>query len=874
MGALSELYATRASAAARPSVQLPRMGVEQDDRTGSGLFGFLGNLGADVADLVGGVAGLIGTGLTELWDQPTNVAKEFLTLGFADTPVQVATPAVIPALGEALVTDVKDRYLEGDIAEEMYDHPLSFLLDVTAVAGGAGAAARAATGTGKIYGALGRAVFPEARITENAGLLALAREARVARASEGIETLADTVRRFDALPPATRRKAQWLDRLVTEPMRVADPTSGFTFQINPTRNPLIRAAWSDPIRRKHFVEGVPMFEKEVTRLQAIGDELPPAEARRLANMEAALGRMREGGAQYVATKRYGTVIARSALKKAARKVISDVKMRGITSRQDALGDLEQTLRTSGVAPEVMEEMHLVLEGLRDERISSLDPATLESQLRDKGFADLAEAAEEMVHRTGRHMEFDTDERNSLWNMLHSGQIEWEGLWRYQPAADLVPLPQRGIFEAEFRGALSRLGMPVNQQDLSMAAYDSVARRIAEERYGGDVDAFYRDTRVEFRDKWQAGVRDELFQRANKVLRGTIRYRNGKPWFDVKRMAKVVEGASPEDRNWYANQRAWIADITRGSYHVFPNGRKVRDSELLADLLAATSIGVLPEQQLGAALQLWLMIKDGSYERAVWRTRRGRAGEIINPWLEGPEKLTWGQMGPRVAQLVDEIAHGHLIRDWEAEIQANKADMILDDTLDLARRDAPLDMDSRQKVRAYASRLRGDEPDTVGVIDRRINLFFGIFSGQNVWEAVTGQIRPSKRPYDIPYANRGARYRQLSEYLRETRDYLNSRLGPGDVPYSMEEVQSSAWGQTQEFLIDEAQRVRKRLYRIKDPVQRGDLKHYLDMVTASITDQMPSTGYDVAWEKLLQTEYGQAIGRKLMQFLDDPRELAQ
>lgn len=904
MGAFaSSLQSPAVASGSTALAKIPRLPVAPgDDRTGTGVFGFLGNFGADIADLAGGLWNLAGTAGSEIWNNPVDVLHEFATLGLADTDVKVATPAIVPQLGAALVGDVKDRYLEGDTMSELYDHPLSFLLDVTAVAGLAGAGARVAAGQGAVYGRLGKALAP-ATVSKNADLLNFAREARIARANEGVEVLADTVRRFEALPTPVRRKAEWLDRLITEPMRVADPTSGYTFNVNPTRNPLIRTVWSDPVRRKYFLEGVGDFEKRVDELRAVGEELDLFGQRKLANMEAALARMKMGQpskgigpAQYIAGKKYGTFLATHALKRGAQKVISDLKMRGILARDQQFGELQDLLTKSGVAPEVIEDMHLRLEGLDEGRIASLDRDVLEAQLAAKGFASVEEAAEAMIHqtegapraaavqegavmappRTGpSHRDLDVDERNTLTAMIRDGKIQWEGLWRYNPDPDLVPLANRARFEQEFRGALEQMGLPRSQQDLGMAAYDSVARRVAQERFGGDVDAYYGQMGAEFAENWSEGVRDELFQRTKKVLRGVVRQRNGKDYLDIRRLAKFVEGASPDERTWYANARGFIADITRGGRTRLPDGRVVRDSELFADILAATSIGALPQQQLGSAFQIYMMVKDGTYESNVMRNSEGRAVEILNPMDEGPYGLTFGRVGPNVARMVDEIAQGHLIRDWESEIVRNGDDMNLDDLLDRMDREAPLELNDRQKVRAYAGRLKGIRPDDIATIDRRIGMFFGVFTGQAVWEAVMGEIRPSGRGVDIAKQITGARYRKLSGYLTDVRDHLNANLMPDEVPYQLEEVQSILWAHTREFLEDEAVRVQKLIRRKKKNThEREDLERYLKFVTTSTTERMDNANYAEAWTKLKESRYGQRIANNLSRFLDDPKELAQ
>ena len=417
MGSLGEfLSAQRAG----PVVPAATAGYPpQDDRQGEGLWGLLGNFGADVSDVLGGLYRLLGTGVSEAITQPTNVAKELFTLGFADTPVNVLTPALIPHMGQAIVEDVKDRYFEGDIGQELYDHPLSFLLDVTAVAGAAGAGARAASGVG-LAGKVGRSVLGAERVARNAGLLDQARLLRSAKVSEDAAMVAKITKDLGS----DVRKARILDNLVVTPTSVADPMSGFTFDILPTKNPIINAVWSEPVRRKYFLEGVDTFRSKVDEARAIVDNGGSTEdVRRLMAMESALSRMEASGAQYVAGKQYGTVIARAKIKRGTDELLGKLNMRGIVDRREQREALRAIIRNAGVTPEVLSTFHRQLEGLDDGLPLSMSPEVLNAQIVEKGFNSMEEAADELLRKGPRSQLLDADERTSLTGMVIRGEID-------------------------------------------------------------------------------------------------------------------------------------------------------------------------------------------------------------------------------------------------------------------------------------------------------------------------------------------------------------------------------------------------------------------------------------------------------------------
>ena len=65
MGALAQLLAAQTPTSPTGTTPAPTSTPIEDNRTGTGLFGFLGNFGADAKDLVGGLASMVGTGFSE-----------------------------------------------------------------------------------------------------------------------------------------------------------------------------------------------------------------------------------------------------------------------------------------------------------------------------------------------------------------------------------------------------------------------------------------------------------------------------------------------------------------------------------------------------------------------------------------------------------------------------------------------------------------------------------------------------------------------------------------------------------------------------------------------------------------------------------------
>lgn len=985
--------------------------VSEYENTGSGIGGFIGNVFSDVGDVIGGVFQLIGQGASEIWHEPVDVATEFATLGFADTDVKVATPALVPHLLGAIATDIDDRYLDGDITREFYDHPLSFVFDALAVGGAAGAVARGATGTGLVTSRLARGFGLSAE--KQAANLKLLTDYRLARQAStgvrtnvmssglrlgldpgdtvaleaaersaleaaeaagtlgvaeagvsGLETLGQLARRWGQVT-SPERKAMMLDFLVPEDLRIAHRGSGYTTNVVPTRNPLMRAVWSDPIRRKLIAESVDVFEGQVDDLRAAEElgTLDVSQLNQLRAMETSLARMKEQGAQFVASPIYGEAFMGRHLKKAANAVIGKIAQSGMMERRIAQEELRRIMLESNVDPDRLDSLFFKeLEGIGDIDRYTLSRVSLEQRILSKGFSSLEDGISAWVH--GDDASFDVDERRAMFQLVQSGQVEGSDLWRYKPELDLVDLPNRTSFEAKFRSAAERSGLTTTQADMMMATYDAGARGIASQnvRYGGEIDRVFADLDIDFEETWAETTRKALMQRASVVLRGAVRTeKNGTMTFDVERLARLVESDLSDARGWYARSRAFIhqlaGDMETVLYGLDGSKRTVRDVELLADLLAATSVGMLPKRHLPSALKLWLMLKDGTYEA----NRVMRGGELVG--ILDPETGRMIDIGGAasqkvVANMVDEIAHGHMIREWgpggkragaggkggkgqvrttvpveplvaamarkgvtpspsdqknlsrgfitpriadrmaveyldttpwsiygEAWDDLDPVAPMPSDTESLQKivRSKTLHPDQRLKVRAFAALLHqdGDSVDSLAVIDRRMGLLFGIFSGDHVWKKVFGEkvmeggkIRKSKVRTDIPQAIPAARYKSLAAYVAEVKDYLNQNLGPDRLPYTTGEVQAILWSRTREFLIEEAALWRRRVRGLSGEEHRR-AHRYLDMVEASITEDLADADdFLKIWDEVGGTKFGKAMQDRLQRFIADPKRLAQ
>lgn len=109
--------------------------VDAVNPSGKSIWNFAANTVDNAVDIGKGLGQLVGVGLRDLG-----------TLATEGTDGDFATDDVVKALPSAIWTDIQDRYLDGDILDEMYERPVDFGLDALGVFGaasGAGLAGKA-----------------------------------------------------------------------------------------------------------------------------------------------------------------------------------------------------------------------------------------------------------------------------------------------------------------------------------------------------------------------------------------------------------------------------------------------------------------------------------------------------------------------------------------------------------------------------------------------------------------------------------------------------------------------------------------------------------------------------------------------------------
>lgn len=334
----------------------------------------------------------------------------------------------------------------------------------------------------------------------------------------GLSSIGDVAREFRAADPVTKR-AMFLDISNPESLAIADPLSGHTFGVEPGYNPLIRAVWSDPIRRRFLTETVPEWankelvplREEAAAAEASGVTLEPALQQRLAQLEAAYGRMKstvgntEPVAQLVATSdRYlGGLWTKQKIERSVGALVNHYSIGAMVKRREAaadLGGIVRDLQAAGQLPEdVADRLHLDMEGLSSSQGTSFSPEELGAILEQKGWSTPEEAAKDYVFRTGNYQLLTPDESNSLLRMVKDGQIPVQGLWRYTPDPALAAIPERAAFEAKFRATAEASGLTPEHQDLMMAVYDTTAKATAAE--GRDLAATYAGWDMKFAPEW-------------------------------------------------------------------------------------------------------------------------------------------------------------------------------------------------------------------------------------------------------------------------------------------------------------------------------------------------------------------------------------
>lgn len=512
-----------------------------DDRTGTGLMGFIGNFGADVKDIAQGLQRLGGMAIGDV--------RDIATGNFED--VDVLTPTFIPTLVEGFASDIADRYGEpSEIPQQMYEHPLSFLADALTVAGGAGAAARASAGVGR-WG----------DIAARVGGPALSREAQMARAA--------SVQAYRGAK-ATLAEMQVPRRMLLgdEASRLQSARAGLMDMVTGRQAPIPSASMQGPLLADGSFTTVSKLaqaaaqQADVVKAFPTGvkalDRLLPAGQHWIPRHQSIFGRSREGfdwietrTAEATSGYTRGLWGSRNPLVQAVwtnpvqRRLLTESRARfadellnmrrraamgekvspyeiesrtaalarmdagaaervsryalyghflskvdvdrfigrlvtdGIISRRDQAEQLGRIMKGA----EGAEMFHDVMQGLAGERrIAYIPDDILGESLSRKGYSGtdaFERAVRDILYQTDAGNQFTVDEKSTLIDKVLRGNIVLNEAFKLQDAPDLAPdvAPQRARFRDELRNVGDRVGMPSSQQDFFVALTDSMARAL-------------------------------------------------------------------------------------------------------------------------------------------------------------------------------------------------------------------------------------------------------------------------------------------------------------------------------------------------------------------------------------------------------------
>ncbi len=218
MGAFSTGLVTAAPTSAATGAPAPTRQTAEH-----GVFGFVANAFQDLKDVVGGIGALGGAAIHDV----THGIQEGVTLGHASGGF--IFDDIVKAMPAAIAHDYSSRYGGGiaNIAEQAYEHPLSFITDALTIATAGGFAAE------KGVAILARGAEVGARAAE-LGAKTVGEEA--AMAARGAITAEET-----------SAAANFVNRVQGFAKQVRDPFTGKVMTIDPVSNPVRRFLYQRPL---------------------------------------------------------------------------------------------------------------------------------------------------------------------------------------------------------------------------------------------------------------------------------------------------------------------------------------------------------------------------------------------------------------------------------------------------------------------------------------------------------------------------------------------------------------------------------------------------------------------------------------------------
>lgn len=653
MGLISESFRrTGAATLARPLVAVSTGGERQPPSLNP--FALAANLGADVADIILGLGGLGGALLGDLG----RLAIEAATLGRAETGGYATAEIARNLFGigdrpSAFLEDLKARYGGGigNILRNIYEHPGFFLSDLLAVAGGAGTAARGLAGigtAGKVARALGLPTDEIARGVEAIRAAEALRAGGIPLGAPDLSRVGPVTRAVERLIPKRYGVlAQDFGPLPPEGATLSDLlSSAHVLSYETAKNPLTRALLQ-PLQRRLLARPVSELERTagVLEAKATAGLATPDELAGLRELEVAIDRARALGTPLVETP----LGAKVRLSRLVDRIVGRRKAEFIRDRQDLLTGLAEAAREIRDTP-MEQAFYRVLEGLDTTSIEHLPADELASRLQAKGFASPEEAVLRAVRDPAARALLDADERATLGAMLRRGDLQITD-FHYVVDEELLRIPERAGFERSFRDAAARIGMPQEQVEFGLLIFDQMAKSVFERNPTpfGSLGGVYAKLGVEFAERF-VETQDQLLQ---EIL--------VKP--QMSRLMEAARRASPDERFWYERSTKDLIEIFDGYVSEIPEPltggtRRISDFELFANILAATSVGQLPIDNMRTAWRVFHAWKTGRIDWANPETIPAAGGKVVDTQRA----------------MIREILHdGHTIDRWDIEVGGSSRD---------------------------------------------------------------------------------------------------------------------------------------------------------------------------------------------------------